>query len=174
MMSLAMEGRGTAVEAESSFYRLYDAEAPAVLRYIRAAVRDHALAEDLCGDAFCRAWDAWPRFRGNEAEARAWVFRIARNLVIDRVRRDGRVRWESLREPHGIAGADDPVGTAASGHVDMRRATDRLGRDDRDLLAMRVAGLSHAEIARVQGRSEEAVKKAWQRALLRLRQELEA
>jgi DNA-directed RNA polymerase specialized sigma24 family protein len=50
----------------------------------------------------------------------------------------------------------------------------RLGRDDRDLLAMRVAGLSHLEIGSVQGKSEAAVKKAWQRALKQLRSELEA
>ena len=39
---------------------------------------------------------------------------------------------------------------------------------------MRMAGMSHAEIGTVQGRSEEAVKKSWQRALIKARSLLEA
>jgi RNA polymerase sigma-70 factor (ECF subfamily) len=160
-----------AAALSSSFYALYDREALVVMRYLRSAVRDRALAEDLCGDAFCKAWDAWPRFHGGEPEARAWLMRIARNLVIDRVRRDGRVKFEALPEP-GMVATPDPTDTSA-GSLDLRRAMGRLGRDDRELLALRVAGLSHAEIAAVQGRSEEAVKKAWQRALAQLRAQLE-
>jgi RNA polymerase sigma-70 factor (ECF subfamily) len=169
-MVIDVRQQGTAAaDLSAGFYALYEREAALVMRYLRSAVRDRALAEDLCGDAFCRAWDAWPRFKGDEREARAWVMRIARNLVIDRVRRDGRLRFEAL--PESAAGIDATETSAAS--LDLRRAMSGLGRDDRDLLALRVAGLSHVEIAAVQGRSEDAVKKAWQRALAQLRAQLE-
>jgi RNA polymerase sigma-70 factor (ECF subfamily) len=171
MMLAVSQQSGASVDLTAAFYSLYDREAQVVLRYLRSAVRDQGAAEDICADAFCRAWDAWPRFHGSDAEARAWVFKIARNLVIDRVRRDGRLKFETLGgdEPAG----DDPT-AASAGTLDLRRAMARLDRDDRDLLAMRVAGLSHREIGAASGRSEEAVKKAWQRALRQLRAELEA
>ena len=164
--------RSSAMDLSDSFYALYEREALVVLRYLSSAVRNHALAEDLCGDTFCRAWDSWPRFSGDDREARAWVIRIARNLVIDRVRRDGRVKFEALPEGGGPEGLDPTASTAEA--IDLRRAMSNLGRDDRDLLAMRVAGLSHAEIGIVQKRSEEAVKKAWQRALAQLKSQLES
>jgi RNA polymerase sigma-70 factor (ECF subfamily) len=174
-MIVGMEGTGSAATASLSdtFDALYAREARTVLRYLRSVVREPAAAEDICGDAFCKAWDSWPRFRGSDAEARAWVIRIARNLVIDRVRRDGRVKFEVLGDGGAVGSSSDNTDQTAQA-IDLRRAMSRLDRGDRDLLAMRVAGLSHLEIGNVQGKSEEAVKKAWQRALRQLRSELEA
>jgi RNA polymerase sigma factor (sigma-70 family) len=170
-MIIQAGGRTLTTELSDSFYALYEREGSVVLRYLRSAVRNDALAEDLCADAFCRAWDAWPRFHGDDNDSRSWVLRIARNAMIDRVRRDGRVRFEVLDD----SGQPTPDSTAASAEVlDLRRAMTALSRDDRDLLSLRMAGLSHAEIAAVQGRSEEAVKKAWQRALVQLRTQLES
>jgi RNA polymerase sigma-70 factor (ECF subfamily) len=168
-MMLAMGQRTVAVAGSTTrFYDLYQREAGVVLRYLRSVVRDQAAAEDLCADAFCRAWDAWPRFKGTDVEARAWLLRIARNLVIDRVRRDGRVKFTVLSEE-----TPAPSAYPHAELIDLRNAMAKLDRDDRDLLAMRIAGLSHAEIALVINKSEGAVKKAWLRALARLRNELE-
>jgi len=157
------------VDTGVRFYDLYQREAVVVLRYLRSTLRQPAAAEDLCADTFCRAWDAWPRFHGTDAEARAWLMRIARNLVIDAVRRDGRVKLVELADHHPSLAGISP----ASEVIDLRRAMDRLDRDDRELLAMRMAGLSHVEIAQVRRKSEEAIKKAWQRALQRVRELLE-
>ena len=106
---IGMEGTGSGATASLSdaFDALYSREARTVLRYLRSVVREPAVAEDICGDAFCKAWDSWPRFRGTDAEARAWMIRIARNLVIDRVRRDGRLKFEVLREAGPVATAVD-------------------------------------------------------------------
>jgi RNA polymerase sigma-70 factor (ECF subfamily) len=166
-MIVAMS-RVMAADPAGTFFDLYQRESTTVLRYLRSTLRDEAAAEDLCADTFFKAWNAWGRFRGNDAEARAWVMRIARNLVIDNVRRDGRVKFSPLTD------AATAVALPADAEMmDLRNAMDHLGRDDRELLAMRIAGLSHAEIARVQKKSEAAVKKAWQRALVKLRAHLE-
>ena len=63
--------------------------------------------------------------------------------------------------------------TAAVDRIAIQAALASLGVDERDLLAMRLAGLSHAEIGAVRKQSEAAVKKQWQRALLKLRPQLE-
>ena len=157
-------------DTEATFYGLYHREAPLVMRYLYAAVHDTATAEDLCGDTFCRAWDGWARFSGDDAAARGWVMRIARNRLVDHLRRNRRVTFEALPEQLSAGG----TATAVAERLDLRRALAGLSADERDLLAMRLAGLSHAEIAGVQGKSEEAIKKTWQRTLLKARNLLEA
>jgi RNA polymerase sigma-70 factor (ECF subfamily) len=159
------------VETEATFYSLYHRESPVVLRYLYARVRDITTAEDLCSDTFCRAWDSWSRFGGDDSAAGAWVMRIARNRLIDHLRHNRRLTFEELDESHAASGGPEK---AATGRIYLRRALAGLSTEERDLMAMRIAGMSHAEIGKVQGRSEEAVKKAWQRALLKARSNLEA
>jgi len=54
-------------------------------------------AEDLAQEVFVRAYQAFPRFRG-ESSFRTWIFKIARNLSLSELRRRGRrpdpVSWE--------------------------------------------------------------------------------
>jgi RNA polymerase sigma-70 factor (ECF subfamily) len=157
-------------ETEATFYSLYHRDSPLVLRYLYVRVRDMTMAEDLCSDTFCRAWDSWSRFSGDESAARAWVMRIARNRLIDHLRHDRRVTFEELDESRAASGGPE----TATERIDLRRALAGLSTDERDLLAMRMAGMSHAEIGKTQDRSEEAVKKSWQRALLKARSLLEA
>ena len=158
-------------QTDTAFYSFYHRESPVVLRYLYARLRDMTTAEDLCSDTFCRAWDSWSRFGGDDRAAGAWVMTIARNRLIDHLRHNRRVVFEELVDSHtGSGGAE----SAVTDRIDLRRALAGLSSEERDLLAMRIAGMSHAEIGKVQGRSEDAVKKAWQRALLKSRSLLEA
>ncbi|MFN2591803.1 MAG: RNA polymerase sigma factor [Candidatus Dormibacteria bacterium] len=151
-----------------TFMELYDREAPTVLRYCRVAVGDQE-AEDVCADVFCSAWPAWRRFRGDETAARGWLMRIARNKVIDRSRATRRVFLLPLEAGAGVAVRDN-----RSDLEDVRAALRLVSRADRELLELRAAGLSHAEIGAVQGRNQNAVKMAWHRALQRIKPHLEA
>ncbi len=156
----------TGEERSEAFSRVYDREAPLVTRFARAALGDDAAAQDVCSEAFCRAWDAWPRFSGDPAAERAWIFRIARNQVIDQVRARRRTRTVPLQEAHSHPAPD------VESRLMLQAALRHLGKSDRELLSMRSAGLSHGEIGRIQGRSEKAVKQAWHRALKRLRAQM--
>lgn len=153
-------------ERRAAFHALYQREAPAVMRFARAALGDAALAEDACSEAFCKAWDAWGRFDGDDAAARAWVFRIARNQVVDHIRSSRRVRVVGLEDEH------PDLERAPDDAIALRDGLRRLDKDDRLVLGLRAAGLSHGEIGKVQGRSENAVKQAHHRALQRLRAHL--
>ncbi len=95
--------------------------------------------------------------------------RIARNRLIDHARRNKKVAFVPL----GESPSAQDMETAAVERMAMRQALGSLRIDERDMLAMRVAGMSHGEIAQVQNRSQDAVKKSWQRALLKLRPLLE-
>jgi RNA polymerase sigma-70 factor (ECF subfamily) len=166
-MIIAAKGTQLADDTEATFLDLYDRESALVLRYARSAIGDGD-AEDVCADTFCSAWLAWPKFRGNVAAERAWIMRIARNKVIDRGRANRRADLAVLRDEAAAAGESDVVE-----RLELRAALTRLSRSDRELLELRSAGLTHAEIGAIQGRGEVAVKVAWHRALQRLRPHLE-
>src|SRR5581483_6659291 len=87
------EDRELAVRASggdvSAFGLLYDRHVATIYRYVYYRVRDDAEAEDLTSDVFMRALKAMPRYEPRQAFL-AWLYRIARNAVIDRARRGKR------------------------------------------------------------------------------------
>lgn len=170
-MVIATATGDDAARLEQSFHALYSSEVLIVLRYLRASVSDLAEAEDLCAETFLRAWESWPRFRGEAREARSWLLRIARNLLIDQHRRHRLLRIIHLGQEDSTG--RDATAPEAVDRLHLQNALRLVTKADRDLLALRAAGLSHAEIGRVQGRSEKAVKMAWHRALQRLQARLE-
>jgi RNA polymerase sigma-70 factor, ECF subfamily len=151
---------------------VYRREGLGVLRYLRTRTADLSEAEDLHSETFCRAWQSWSRFRGDEGEIRPWLFRIARNLLIDRHRRRRLLWFVPLGEKHQVD-AGDEVASEATGKALIHDLMGRISVSDRELVALRVAGLTHAEIGRIQGRSEQAVKIAWHRTLERVRGHLQ-
>jgi|SRR6266851_6942575 RNA polymerase sigma-70 factor (ECF subfamily) len=159
---------GTAVEAglRETFGELYDREAGAVLAYLRAATGHPADAEDLAAETFLRAWRQWPGFQATEVPPLHWLLRIAHNLVIDRGRRQARLRWEPLAE--APAQAPDTIN-----RLQLLAAVSRLPDDDREIVALRAAGLTFAQVGEATGRTEGAVKMAWHRAAGRMRANLE-
>jgi RNA polymerase sigma-70 factor, ECF subfamily len=168
---IAVRGTSSA-DLEARFMAIYAREGPPILRYLRARSNDRAEAEDLHAETFCRAWQAWPRFRGDATDIRPWLFRIARNLLVDRHRRR-RLLWFLPLENYQASGLQDDVATAVTNRTLLERALRQLTSSDRELVAFRMAGLSHREIGRIQGRSERAVKMAWHRAIERLRAHME-
>ncbi len=165
-------GTDASSDLEARFLSLYTQEGPVILRYLRVRATNLSEVEDLHAETFCLAWQAWPRFRGGSVDLRPWLFRIARNLLIDRHRRRGLVRFLPLEGRHISKRAED-IAVAVTGRALLQEVLKRASPPDRELIALRVAGLSHAEIGKVQGRSEQAVKVAWHRTLERLRSQLE-
>lgn len=72
----------------------YEKHEPEILAYLRRRLRTREDAEDLCQETFTRAMQAEGALR-NETALRPYLYRIASNLLINHVRRQGRVRTES-------------------------------------------------------------------------------
>lgn len=73
---------------------LHDAHAGALRGYVRRLTRDDARAEDIVQETMVRAWK---HGISGEQSSRAWLFTVARNLVIDEAR-SARSRHEVLSE----------------------------------------------------------------------------
>lgn len=165
----ARRGERDAIEA------LYRDLAPSVLGYLRGqGARE---PEDLTSEVFEGVFRGLPRFRGEEAGFRSWVFTIAHRRVLDERRRRGR-RPEVAMDPADLADRG-PIGDAegeALGRLGSRWALEVLGKlteGQRSVVLLRVlADLPVAEVARVLGRSEGAVKNLLQRGVSRLADEI--
>ncbi|MEI8332674.1 MAG: sigma-70 family RNA polymerase sigma factor [Chloroflexota bacterium] len=154
-----------------AFADLYDALAPRVRRYLRHEVGDPDLAEDLLQRVFLRVVEALPRYRPRGAPIAAWIFRIARNAVIDhrRTAHPGLPLDDAAETP---ADVDDPCAAAERGEecAQVRAALRALPPDQRDVLVWRFfAELSPAETAVLMDRSNGAVRVLQHRALAALR-----
>jgi RNA polymerase sigma-70 factor (ECF subfamily) len=155
----------------AAFAELYDAFAPRVRRFLRHQLGDGDLAEELVQRTFTRMIEALPHYEQRGLPFGAWVFRIARNAVIDhrRTSHPALPLDVALDRP---AETDDPVASAErrDDRARLRAALVALPDDQRDVLTWRFfADLSPAETAALMGRSNGAVRVLQHRALARLR-----
>jgi RNA polymerase sigma-70 factor (ECF subfamily) len=158
----------------AAFAGLYDLFAPRLRRFLRYQVADADAAEDLLQQVFVKMIEAMPRYRAQGVPFAAWVFRIARNLVIDGRRTAHPAAPIEAALDHQTQ--DEGPELAAERADDRARliaAIDVLPADQRDVLVWRFFGeLSPVETASVMGRSTEAVRSLQHRAVLALRANL--
>jgi len=88
---------------------LHDEHAAAVWRYVVHLTGDSAGAEDIVQEKLLRAWRRPTVLDQDESSARAWLFTVARNLVID--------RYRSARNRHEV-GTDELPEVATADRMD--------------------------------------------------------
>src|SRR5207237_7259815 len=76
--------------ARPAFARVAEEELDAVHRYLLFLTGDRALAEDLTGETFEKAFRIWRRFDPRRGSARAWLCGIARRVALDHFRAEER------------------------------------------------------------------------------------
>jgi len=164
--------RARAGEA-AAFGALYDRYVEAVYRYVFYRVRETAEAEDVTSEVFMKALRAMPRYETRQPFL-AWLYRIARNAVIDRARR--RRTQVSFEDALAHPNADrilDPDATLFQ-QVDaetLRGAIRQLTPLQQEVIVLRyVEGLDTRAIARIVGKREGTVRGIEFRALGALRQ----
>jgi RNA polymerase sigma factor (sigma-70 family) len=161
-------GKGDA----AAFGALYDRYVEAVYRYVFYRVRNDADAEDLVSDVFMRALRAIPRYEPRVAFL-AWLYRIARNAVIDRARRSRtQISFEDALAHPGVDQVVEPDATvlALSDKEAVRAALAKLTPLQQEVIVLRfVEGYSTHEIADLVGKREGTVRGIQFRALEALR-----
>lgn len=158
-------------EQVAAFQVLYDRHHRAVFHFLLRFVGDRQAAEDLLQETFLRVFAHREEYQPRAA-FKAWLFTIARNLVLDQLRRQrGSPEGEEALETVADPGAT-PLEQAAARELGERlqAAVLKLSPTEREVLLLgRFAGLSHEEITEVTGASLGAVRVALFRALQRLR-----
>lgn len=158
----------------AAFAPLYERYVDDVYGYCLRRISHPEHAADLTAQIFTRALAALPRYRDNGGTFRSWLFSIAHNLLVDTYRA-GR-EMASLDERDRLYAMADP--SAGPEHLalqaDLRRAFQASLREltagQRDVVELRLAGLTGPEIAEVLGMKLAAVKSTQFRAYARLRE----
>lgn len=81
------------VEQDELLRVLHDTHGPALYRYVARLTGDYTFAQDVVQESLLRAWKHPLILEQSDESARAWLFTVARNLVIDD-RRSARFRRE--------------------------------------------------------------------------------
>lgn len=152
-----------------AFARLYDAFADRVFGYVRLRTRDVRDAEELVETVFLKAWQALPGYEQRGLPFGAWLFRIARNAVIDAARRAGREPQLAEEAEAAALPASECVDAAVIERLDAARLREAIGmltEEQAAVVTMRFLwGLSLKDTAGVLDRNDGAVKALQHRAL---------
>lgn len=157
-----------------AFGRLFDHYHGPVYRYIAGRIRRPTDAEDLTQAVFVKVLEALPRYESRGIPFGGWLFRLARNTVIDHVRmhRD-HVELDALAERPGTEPGPHEVVATRSELEAVAAAMAALTDEQRDAIALRFfAGLSAKEAAEAMGKQEGTVRGLQFRALAALRRQL--
>lgn len=167
-------------EATRVFDALYAAHHQTLHAYFLGRTGDAELALDLLQDTFVRVWRNVANLEDLAPERqRAWVFAVARNLVIDEYRASATRRGagEALAREAVVAGCTSAPADAAIVQREQLRALDaairRLPWELRTVLVLQVVGeRSSAEIGELLARPAGTVRYQLAEARRRLPREL--
>jgi RNA polymerase sigma-70 factor (ECF subfamily) len=158
--------RAKSGESEA-FGHLYDAYVERVYRYVYFRVSDDALTEDLTSQVFLKAWENLDKYKPNGSPFLAWLYTIARNLVIDHYRTQ---KASVSIDEVAVLPADDH---SPAHEVEerfrlqaMRDALQFLTEDQQQVLILKfIAGLPNENIAKIMNKREGAIRALQMRAL---------
>jgi RNA polymerase sigma-70 factor (ECF subfamily) len=139
---------------------LADRHAPALLGYARRMLHgDGAEAEDVVQEAMMRLWRIAPHWETGRARVGTWLYRVATNLCIDRLRRSPQAALDSIPEP---ADGRPPPETAlmqATRSAALQTALDTLPARQRQAVILRhFEGMANPDIGTIMDIGVEAVE----------------
>jgi RNA polymerase sigma-70 factor (ECF subfamily) len=171
----------------AAFRRLVELNSANIYGVALKLVGNEQEAEDVLQETFLSAFEAIGRFEGR-AKLSTWLYRIAYNASMMRLRERSRMTTFSLDQPPEGADDDgdhvsrelvdwstlpDDLFLTSEARQEMDRAIEELPESLRSTFVLRdIQGLSSAETAEVLGITVQAVKNRLHRARLHLRERL--
>jgi RNA polymerase sigma-70 factor (ECF subfamily) len=142
-----------------------------VYRYLLMLTADPALAEDLTGATFEKAWRRWRRYDPERAAPTTWLCTIARSTALDHFRSEARRRSREERYAREVPDSEEPLGIGLS--HELESALRDLSAAEREVLGLRIVLELDAETAaRVLGISRTACSMRLARALQKLEERM--
>ena len=161
-----LQGKG------EQFSILYDKYIQKVYGFVFHKVLHKELAEDITSDIFLKVLEKLHTFDSAKASFPTWIFRIARNVVIDHFRT---FRQEiDIDDIWDIASAEDIQADADARQTYdvLRNHLQKLTACQREILMMHFwQGMSYKEIAEIFGKTEASIKMDASRGIAKLRKE---
>jgi len=147
------------------FGGLYERHAADVYRFALYLTGNRADADEIASETFVRAWIASGSIR--TATIKAYLFSIARNLHVERLRRRAR-HGEMPADVRDRAPGPEVVAEGRSELSAVLSALQAMSEIDRAAVLMRAEGVAYDEIGRALGLTSAAARVKVHRARLRL------
>jgi RNA polymerase sigma-70 factor (ECF subfamily) len=160
----------------AAFHELYQSFGPRVKVYLMRRGVDAATAEDLAQETLLTVWRRAALYSSAKGSASTWIFTIARNLWIDRLRKE--VPWQELPAAHAAEISPEPLPDAVVAESEvqlrLRAALAELPAEQQRVIELAyLEGLSHGDIAARLGLPLGTVKSRVRIAYQRLRAAVE-
>lgn len=159
-------------DAFGSIYKIYYGK---IYRYCRINLQSKETAEDVAQETFFKAWRSIQTFSAdNGGSIQAFLFRIARNTIIDLSRKKKELNLDTALEVETKDDFEEEFDK--KGEIEkVQKALAKLGEEDRHLVVLRFfEEMSNGEIAAVVESNEGAVRVRLHRILKKLRGLLKA
>ena len=174
---MAKVGDLTLTREQNAFRHLVLTFAPKVKAMILRAGADAETAEEIAQETMIMVWRKAHLFAAEKGSISTWIYTIARNLRIDRVRRQ--VPWQAYEDDLGNLPSDDELAEARvvreQEEASVLAALATLPAEQREVIQLAfLDGLSHSKIARKLQLPLGTVKSRVRLAYEKLREKVEA
>jgi len=170
---------------KDNFIKLYDKYHTGIYRFLRFKVKNNEIAQDLTQETFIKYWD-YINNKGKSANLRnkrAFLYRIARNLLTDYYRSATKNKEFAVGDTQIVATLADVQSydlNTAETNLDIGKDMDKVLNVLQDMSELSaqvitlkyVEDMSNAEIAKILDKSEGAVRTAMSRAMKELKSHL--
>ena len=163
-------------QSRKIFSQIYDAYVEKIYRFVFLKVNSQDIAQDICSETFLRAWNVFKDENRKIENPQAFLYQIARNLVIDHYREKGRSQVVSAEYASVIDPTQD-LEEKTLQDSDLNAIYSILGQikpEYKEIIIMHyVNDLSIAEIAETLEKTQGAVRTMLHRALKSVKNKIE-
>ena len=143
-----------------NIYNLYKEHKNGIYRYILSITKDPYLAEDVLQDTFVKLLTKEVHFISGKEQA--WLYKVARNQCYDLLKKS---------KKHQILSSFEAIPEQNWKFIEL---ISPLSEREREIISLKyIGGFSHREIAEITGQTVHAAKKCYERAIQKLRKEME-
>jgi len=159
------------------FSKIYDQHIDKIYRFIYLKVSSEEITQDICSETFLRCWKRYRTTKNVIENPQAFLYRIARNLIIDHYRQKGKVQ---IIPPEAVPipiidpkqNIEEKAMLTSDIHI-VKLALENLKDDYQNVLIWHyLDDLSIPETAKLLGKTEPTTRVLLHRALTALRTQL--
>ena len=158
-----------ALAEPAAFLAIFQRYRDPIFRYCHRCLGNREAAEDATQTTFMRAFANLKSCK-NQERFHAWLFTIAHNVIVDAYRSSkpsSPIDWAD--EIADSAASPEDLAIAATELLQITKLLDQLPDLQREVVELRLQGLTDKEIAGILGKSHQAIRAAQYRALIQLR-----
>lgn len=163
-------------DTQKKFSDLYDLHINQIYRFVYLRVSSHEVAQDLAADTFARFWESFKVNPDGVQNPRAFLYTIAKNLVIDHYRDKGKAGNVADIDGLQIVDPKNDIKLAAEQNSDMEAvhlAISTMNENYQNAIIWRyLDDMEIGEVAHLLGRTEAATRVLLHRAMKELKAKL--